>query len=254
MELPLMALRETVVLPGTMAAFVVGRAASVHALREAIAGDQKILLVAQRDTTVEEPKADDLFRVGTIANIVESLRLPDGNFKLVVEGLQRAELLSVADNDGFLRAAVRIPPADKEPPMRVEALVTRVVKLGQPGVEGSGWRALGLEDPGKLADVVGERRLSFTEKQEILEIFDPLERLLRLSALLGTGAYNVSISMAVLTRWAESCAMMDRLGSMTRVEMEGLNRTSRVRDLNERSRRLARHMADELAVYGARKP
>lgn len=134
------------------------------------------------------------------------------------------------------------------------AQISRLVKLGSPGEEESGWRRIGLEDPGKLADLVGEQKLSFAEKQEILEIFDPMERLKRLSAMFAFEPRNVSISMAVLRRWAKSCAAMDRLGEMVREEMEGRNRGGRVRDLNERSRRLARHLAEELAIYGARKP
>jgi ATP-dependent Lon protease len=254
MQLPLLAMRETIVLPGTMTVFVVGRTASVSALREAIAGDKRIFLVAQRDAAVEHPKADDLFRVGTIAYIVESIGLPDGNVRLLVEGMQRAELLSVTDDDGLLRATVRVPAPAVDTGALPLAQIARLVKWGRPGEEESGWRKIGLEDPGKLADLVGEKKLSFAEKQEILEIFDPLERLARLSTMLIGGSHNVSISMAVLMRWAESCAAMDRLGEMVREEMAARNRSTRVRDLNERSRRLARHLAEELAIYGAGTP
>jgi ATP-dependent Lon protease len=253
-DLPMMALRETVVFPGTMTPFVVGRPASVRALAAALGGDRRLFLVAQRDPAVEGPNPADVFSVGTIANIVQSLKLPDGNIKVLMEGAERAELVSISDGGGFFQATVRTATYQVERTSQLEGLISRIAKLGRPHEEEGLWRAIGMEDPGKLADLVGESRLEFREKQELLEVFDPMERLQRVAEMLATGHLDVTISMAVLTRWAESCAMMDRLGGLLREELAGRNRSARIRDLGDRSRRLARHLAEELAVYGASKP
>jgi ATP-dependent Lon protease len=254
MELPLMAIRETVVFPGTMTPFVVGRAASLQALNAALGGDKKMFLVAQRDASVDEPTPDELYRVGTIVNIVQSLKLPDGNIKMLAEGVDRAELVSVSHEDGLLRATVRVPTYEMEWSPRVAALASRVAKRGRPhaGQERVAWDVVRREDVGRLADLMSSQRLEFAERQELLEIFDPVQRLRRVEEMWGPA--EVEVSAAVLTRWAESCAMMDRLGRLLRQESEGRNRRERVRDLANRAQRLARHLSDELAVYGAVKP
>jgi ATP-dependent Lon protease len=260
MELPMMAIREVVFFPGMMTPFIVGRAASVPALNEAISGDKKIFLVTQRDAAVDNPTPDEIFRVGTIANIVQSLKLPDGNIKILVEGVERAEVISISDAGGCFRATVRTATHRVEPAvesgLRLDALVSRVRALCGRHCEGAvRWRSGDSDDPGTLADTVGASLLvTFDDKQELLEIFDPVERLTRVAEVLGHRHVDVPISTAVLTRWAESCLAMNRLGTLLRQEMEGPNRSQRARDLVGRAQRLARHLADELVVYGAHNP
>ena len=81
-KLPMMPIREMVIFPHMMAPFVVGRESSVRALEEALNGDRKIFLATQHDASVDEPTADDIYSVGTIGNIVQSVRMPDGNIKV----------------------------------------------------------------------------------------------------------------------------------------------------------------------------
>jgi ATP-dependent Lon protease len=255
-SLPMMAIRETVVFPGAMTPFVVGRAASVRALTAALDGDKKLFLVAQRDGSADQPKADEIFEVGTVVNIVQSLKLPDGNVKVLVEGVERATLVSFSDEEGFFRATVRTSTYPAESGPRLDALIGRVVAWSRMQPEpANSWHATGLEDPGKLADTVGADPLrSFAEKQELLEIFDPVKRLARVAEILGSRHADVLISTAVLTRWVESCSAMNRLGTLLHEEIEGRNRSQRTHDLAERARRVARHLADELAAYGGKKP
>ena len=253
-NLPMMAIREAVVFPNTMTPFVVGRAASIRALTEAIAGDKKIFLVAQRDGMVDEPTVDQFFGVGTIANIVQSLRLQDGNIKVLVEGAERATVVSISDEDGFFRATVRSTACQAESGQRIAALIARVARSLKPE-HADLWQAIGVEDPGKLADMVGaDTHRTFDEKQELLEIFDPVKRLARVAEMLGLRYNDVTISAAVLTRWAETCLTMNRLGTMLHQEIDGRNRSDRAHDLAERARKLARHLADELVVHGATQP
>jgi ATP-dependent Lon protease len=256
MELPMMAIRETVVLPGQMIPFVVGRAASVRALSEAIAGDHRIFLAAQRDASVDHPTADDIFSVGAIANIVQSLKLPDGNMKVLVEGVERATVVAISGDGGFLRAEVRVANVQVAPDPRLDAAVRLVLALCKRNPDLTDfWQALPEDEPGRLADMVAANLpLTFQEKQELLEIFEPLARLIRLAHMMGRQQTDVAISTAVLTRWAESCLAMNRLGELLRQEIEGPNRGQRARDLAGRARRLARHLADELAAYGANIP
>ena len=88
----MMPIRDVVIFPHMMTPFVVGRESSVRALEEALAADKKIFLATQHDASIDEPKANDIFQVGTIVNIVQSLKLPDGNIKVLVEGIERGKI------------------------------------------------------------------------------------------------------------------------------------------------------------------
>jgi len=89
-KLPMMPIREMVIFPHMMTPFVVGRESSVRALEEALNGDRRIFLATQHDASVDEPTPDDIYTVGVIGNIVQSVRMPDGNIKVLVEGVERA--------------------------------------------------------------------------------------------------------------------------------------------------------------------
>src|SRR3970282_1457763 len=96
-SLPMMPIRDVVIFPHMLTPFVVGRESSVRALEEALAGDKKIFLATQHDASVDEPRPDEIYSVGTIVNIVQSLKLPDGNIKVLVEGVERAKIVSVSE-------------------------------------------------------------------------------------------------------------------------------------------------------------
>ena len=86
-KLPMMPIRDVVIFPYMMTPFIVGRESSVRALEEALASDRKIFLATQHDASIDEPKPNEIYQVGTIANIVQNLKLPDGNIKVLVEGV-----------------------------------------------------------------------------------------------------------------------------------------------------------------------
>src|SRR5512135_2534572 len=109
-RLPMMPIRDVVIFPHMMTPFVVGRESSVRALEDTLAGEKKIFLATQHDASIDEPRPEDIFQVGTIANIVQSVRMPDGNIKVLVEGVERAKVVSVAEEDGFFRALVKTVP------------------------------------------------------------------------------------------------------------------------------------------------
>jgi ATP-dependent Lon protease len=205
----MMPIREVVIFPYMMTPFVVGRESSVRALEEAMAGDKKIFLAAQHDASVDEPKPNEIFSVGTIVNIVQSLKLPDGNIKVLVEGVERAKVVSVSDEDGFFRAIVRTSSYRVETGPQLEALVSRVtglfeqyVKLSQNLNYEQMLQAIrGGDEPGKLADTVGANLpLTLEEKQELLEIFDPIDRLTRVAEMLDIEIEKLNVDRTIQGR------------------------------------------------------
>ena len=96
-KLPMMPIRDMVIFPYMMTPFVVGRESSVRALEEALTGDRKIFLATQHDASVDEPRAKEIYQVGSICNIVQSVKMPDGNIKVLVEGIERAKSIEVND-------------------------------------------------------------------------------------------------------------------------------------------------------------
>src|ERR1700729_4115295 len=100
-RVPMMPVREMVIFPQRMTPFIVGREASVRALEEALAGEKKIFLATQHDASIDDPKPEEIFTVGTLANIVQSVKLPDGNIRVLVEGVERARAVQIAGEEGF---------------------------------------------------------------------------------------------------------------------------------------------------------
>jgi ATP-dependent Lon protease len=204
----MMPIREVVIFPYMMTPFVVGRESSVRALEEAMAGDKKIFLATQHDASIDEPKPNEIYSVGTIVNIVQSLKQNDGNIKVLVEGIERARVVSVTDDEGFYRAVVRTANYRIEAGAQLDALVSRVttlfeqyVKLSQNLNYETMIAAVRAEDPGKLADQVGANlQLTIEEKQEMLEIFDPVDRLTRVAEMLDIEIEKLSVDRTIQGR------------------------------------------------------
>src|SRR5215471_7404525 len=207
-RLPMMPIRDVVIFPFMMTPFVVGRDSSVRALEEAMAGDKKIFLATQHDASIDEPKPNEIYNVGTIVNIVQSLKLPDGNIKVLVEGVERAKVVSVADDEGFFRAIVRTSAYKVETGAQLDGLVSRVtglfeqyVKLSQNLNYETMIAAIRVDEPGKLADIVGANlQLTIEEKQELLEIFDPIDRLTRVAEMLDIEIEKLNVDRTIQGR------------------------------------------------------
>jgi len=204
----MMPIRDVVIFPYMMTPFVVGRESSVRALEEALSGDKKIFLATQHDASVDEPRPDEIYSVGTIASIVQSLKLPDGNIKVLVEGVERGKIVSVNEEEGFFRATIRTFHYKVDPGTQLEALVTRVtnlfeqyVKLSQNLNYETMIAAIRVDEPGKLADTVGANlQLTIEEKQELLEIFDPVDRLTRVAELLDIEIEKLNVDRTIQGR------------------------------------------------------
>jgi ATP-dependent Lon protease len=207
-KLPMMPIRDVVIFPFMMTPFVVGRESSVHALEEALAADKKIFLATQHDASIDEPKANEIYQVGTVVNIVQSLKLPDGNIKVLVEGIERGRLLQATDADGYMQASVRVARYPMEMNAQIEASMQRVttlfeqyVKLCQALNYETMISAVRMEDPAKLTDIIAANlQLSIEEKQELLEIFDPSERLNRIADVLDVEIEKLNVDRTIQSR------------------------------------------------------
>jgi ATP-dependent Lon protease len=157
---------------------------------------------------VDEPRPDEIYSVGTVANIVQSLKLPDGNIKVLVEGVERGKIVSVSEDEGYFRATVKTFNFKVEAGAQLEALVGRVtglfeqyVKLSQNLNYETMIAAIRVDEPGKLADTVGANlQLTIEEKQELLEIFDPVDRLTRVAEMLDIEIEKLNVDRTIQGR------------------------------------------------------
>ncbi|HEX2329062.1 MAG TPA: endopeptidase La [Candidatus Angelobacter sp.] len=206
-RLPMMPIRDVVIFPFMMTPFIVGRESSVRALEEALASDRKIFLATQHDASVDEPKPHEIYQVGTIANIVQNLKLPDGNIKVLVEGVERGKVLDLKNNEGYFEATVRTvkystesTPVLETALQRVHNLFDQYVKLCQ-SLNLEPVIITGMNDPAKLSDTIAQNlQLSIEEKQELLEIFDPVERLNRIADVLDIEIEKLNMDRTIQTR------------------------------------------------------
>ena len=207
-RVPMMPVRDMVIFPQQMTPFIVGREASVRALEEALAGDKKIFLSTQHDASVDDPKPEEIYAVGTLANIVQSVKLPDGNIKVLVEGVERARAVSVATEEGFFRATVRLLNARIEPSPQVQQIVEKTtnlyeqfIKLSQSLNYETMIAAARVDDPSRLSDTIAANlQLPVDEKQDLLETVDPLERLNRICDILEIELEKLNVDRNINTR------------------------------------------------------
>jgi ATP-dependent Lon protease len=207
-RVPMMPVRDMVIFPQQMTPFIVGREASVRALEEALAGDKKIFLSTQHDASVDDPKPEEIYAVGTLANIVQSVKLPDGNIKVLVEGVERARAVSIATEEGFFRATVRLLGARVEDSPQVKQLVEKVtglyeqfIKLSQSLNYDTMIAAARVDDPSRLSDTIAANlQLPVDEKQDLLETVDPLERLTRIADILEIELEKLNVDRNINTR------------------------------------------------------
>ena len=185
--LPVLALRGLVVFPGCVTHFDVGRTKSVRSVEEAMRANQTIFLVAQRDLETDDPKKADLYEIGTVATVKQILRLPGDNMRILVEGQYRAKLLDMIHSEPYLfgRVVELDEPGYRHDPLRLQALIRQghelfgqfvdlAVKAGQESM----LQILSSDEPGKLADVIGQNAtFPYDQKQRILEQLHPVKRL-----------------------------------------------------------------------------
>ncbi len=193
--LPLLPVRDIVIFPYMVLPLFVSREKSIKALEEALSKDRLIFLVSQQNLTEEEPSLKDLYRVGTVALIMKMLKLPDGKIKILIQGLSKASVKETLQTLPYFLVKVENikDPFITEITLETEALMRnvkeeleRIVSYGKFLSPDLMFILESVDDPGRLADLVASNLdLTVEKAQEILEIFDPIERLKVLSEVLG---------------------------------------------------------------------
>ncbi|PWB35671.1 endopeptidase La [Pseudomonas sp. SDI] len=192
LDLPLLPLRDVVVYPHMVIPLFVGREKSIEALEAAMTGEKQILLLAQKNPADDDPGEDALYRVGTIATVLQLLKLPDGTVKVLVEGEQRGSVERFVEVDGHIRADVVLieeaDTADRESEVFVRSLLSQFEQYVQLGkkVPAEVLSSLNsIDEPGRLVDTMAAHMaLKIEQKQEILEILDLSARVEHVLALL----------------------------------------------------------------------
>ncbi len=193
LDVPVLCLRGIVVFPNNVLPLLVGREKSIAALEEAMDNERQILLVAQKTEDTEEPTMKDLFSVGTIAEIKQLVKLPDGTIKIVVEGLKRAKIIDFVQDDPFYSASYELVEEKNVKGIEITALMRAVLTKFESYIKVN--RKIPLEVmntlvneelPGRLADlIVSHMSLKLKDQQELLEILEPWERLEELYKIIG---------------------------------------------------------------------
>ena len=206
--IPIVPLRDVVVFPHMMMPFVIGRPSSTRALEHSLLGDKRIFLAAQHDAANDDPTPNDIYTMGCVANIVQSLKLPDGNIKVLVEGVDRARIMEWKEDKGFYRVEIKVIEKKNDGSSNVEDTMNRVMSLFEQYVKLSNnmhydtiVAAVRVDDPDKLADTIAANLvLSVDDKQNLLEIISPLDRLNRIISLLETEVDKLQVDRRVQTR------------------------------------------------------
>ncbi|MCG2831355.1 MAG: endopeptidase La [Desulfobacteraceae bacterium] len=192
--LPLMPIRDVVIFTGMLLPLFVGREKSVRAVEAAVIKDSYLLLVTQKDSSVENPKKDEIYTIGTVGRILRMLKLPDGSAKALVQGVAKAKIVTYLRNKSYYRVKIEIikEQTTEAVNLEIEALMRNVREHSEKilalrgelsGDVGTILRS--IDDPGKLADLVSSNlRLKIEESQVLLELVDPVERLKQVNDLL----------------------------------------------------------------------
>jgi len=192
--LPLMPVRDVVIFTDMLLPLFVGRERSVNAMEQAIEKDRYLFLATQKEPGVEDPKPEEIFRVGTIARILRMLKLPDGRLKALVQGVVKAKIVRYVRKRSYYRVKTELIPDSMidEIDIETEALMrnvrdhsNKILELRGELTSDVGNILDEIEDPGKLADLVASSlKLKIEESQELLELADPAKRLKKINEIL----------------------------------------------------------------------
>jgi len=218
--LPLLPVRDMVMYPSVMLPLFVGRDMSINAVEKAISKDRLIIVTAQKDLTDEDPLPERIYSVGVVSQIMRMLRLPDGRVKILIQGIKKARIVEyLQEHPTFL---VKIEPIEEplitEITMEIEALMRyvkeemeKVVSMGRMVPPDILMVLDTIDEPGRLADVAAANLgLSVDKSQEILEIIDPIERLKKLSEIMGKEIELLNMQAKILSQAKEEMSKSQR--------------------------------------------
>ncbi len=191
-ELPLIPLRDLIIFPNLVVPLFVGRERSINALEVAMRENHMVVLVTQKDVEVQNPTSSDLYQVGSVATVMQELKLPDGTAKALVEGMTRVKIKKFLQTDPYFKVEIEVVEEPVEKDIETEALMRNLIsqfeecaRLGKPIPPEVLVASLNIDEPGRLADFVAfHLNLKTDGKQEILEAIDAKERIKKVSSFL----------------------------------------------------------------------
>src|SRR5215213_1676265 len=204
--LPLVPLRDMVVFPHMMAPFIVGRESSVRALEQALqTSGKRIFLAAQKDPRIDDPLRDDICDLGVVATVIQNLKLPNGNVRVMVEGVQRGRIMDVEEADGALGVEVETYEVNYPMSEELRMYMSKVLSAFEQYAKMSHHLAfeglmstLKLDDADRVADILSAHLMvATTDKQSLLELLNPYERLQRLHDLLDVEIEKINIDKRI---------------------------------------------------------
>jgi len=207
-RLPMIPIRDVVVFPHMMIPFVIGRPTSVLALEFALEGSKRVFLATQMDASVDEPKASDIYAVGTAANIVQSVKLSDGNIKVLVEGVQRVKAIRHSEEPGFFVADVEVLEETSLSSARSNLLIKKLQtifeqfsKLSHHVNYDAILNAMKTLESSKLADnICANLPISIEEKQQLLEMVDLAERIEKINEIIEVEMEKIKVDRNIQGR------------------------------------------------------
>ncbi|WP_400164194.1 endopeptidase La [Brevibacillus sp. TJ4] len=235
-ELPLLPLRGLLVYPTMVLHLDVGREKSIRALEQAMVDDNKILLATQEEVQIEEPDAEQIYRIGTVARVKQMLKLPNGTIRVLVEGLQRAKIEEYIQKDEYFIVSITYLEDEKADENEVEALMRSVlahfeqyIKLSKKISPETYSSVADIEEPGRLADVMASHLpLKMKDKQEILETVNIRDRL--------------EILLTILNNEREVLELERKIGNRVKKQME---RTQKEYYLREQMKAIQKELGDK---------
>jgi len=201
-------IRDVVVFPHMMIPFVIGRPTSVHALEFALEGSKRVFLATQMDASVDEPQASDIYAIGTAANIVQSVKLSDGNIKVLVEGVQRVKAIRHSEEPGFFVADVEILEETSLKSARSDLLITKLQTIFEQFSKLSHHvnydpilNAMKTLEPSKLADnICANLPINIEEKQHLLETVDLADRIEKINEIIEVEMEKIKVDRNIQGR------------------------------------------------------
>nr|CBX31392.1 ATP-dependent protease La 1 [uncultured Desulfobacterium sp.] len=244
--MPLMPVRDVVIFTDMLLPLFVGREKSVRAVEEAVREDGFLLLVTQKDPNIENPGQDEMFRIGTVSKVLRMLKLPDGRVKALVQGIAKAKILDFVRRKSVYRVKIEriIELPLKEISIEIQALM-RIVRENSEKIMAFrgeltgdvGSILEGINDPGKLADLVASSlRLKIEESQQLLEIIDPVKRLKKVNELLSKEVQLSAMQAKIQSDVKEEISKSQR-DYYLREQMRAINKE--LGDNDERSQELS---------------
>lgn len=241
---PLLPVRDLVIFPYMVVPLLVGRLKSINAIEEAMLHDHLLLICAQKDPKVEEPSANDIYQIGTLVEVLQLLKLPDGTARILIEGIRRVRIKEYLNNERFLQVKVEEVKEETEKTLDIEALMRtasdqfdKYVKLNPKVPPETLAIITGIEEPGRLADVISAHLfLKVPDKQQILETINPSDRLEKLCKILISELEILGLEEKIQKKVFDRIGKVQKeyyLGEQLKVIQEELGKKGEAGDIEE---------------------